>query len=111
MAVRAAAAAESWGIKMKCDNCMKYYDCMDGSGLTWPCGAYVPIAQRPGLRRYQEMLLEDAKERFPGAVSVEILINAQEVTIKPTYAGELNGISMQTIDGSWCSKRALDDET
>lgn len=27
---------------MKCENCAKYEDCKSGSGLTWPCGAYVP---------------------------------------------------------------------
>lgn len=27
---------------MKCENCTKYDDCRTGSGLTWPCGAYVP---------------------------------------------------------------------
>lgn len=96
---------------MKCESCQKYCDCKDGSGLTWPCGAYVPTAGKPSLCRYQEMLLQDAKERFPGAVSVEILITAQEVTIKPTYSGELNGVSMQTIDGGWCTKRILPDET
>lgn len=26
----------------KCENCKKYDDCRDGSGLTWPCGAYRP---------------------------------------------------------------------
>lgn len=26
----------------KCENCTKYDDCRTGSGLTWPCGAYVP---------------------------------------------------------------------
>ena len=26
----------------KCLNCKKYEDCKTGSGLTWPCGAYVP---------------------------------------------------------------------
>ena len=25
----------------KCLNCKKYEDCVTGSGLTWPCGAYV----------------------------------------------------------------------
>jgi hypothetical protein len=25
-----------------CMNCKKYDDCKDGSGLTWPCGAYRP---------------------------------------------------------------------
>ena len=23
-----------------CEGCKKYADCKDGSGLTWPCGAY-----------------------------------------------------------------------
>lgn len=27
---------------MKCKKCTKYEDCRDGSGLAWPCGAYVP---------------------------------------------------------------------
>ena len=26
----------------KCEGCQKYADCSSGSGLTWPCGAYVP---------------------------------------------------------------------
>lgn len=26
----------------KCESCQKYADCSSGSGLTWPCGAYVP---------------------------------------------------------------------
>ena len=25
---------------MKCESCTKYDDCRNGSGLTWPCGAY-----------------------------------------------------------------------
>jgi hypothetical protein len=29
----------------KCENCQKYADCSTGSGLVWPCSAYVP---RPG---------------------------------------------------------------
>jgi hypothetical protein len=28
---------------MFCENCKKYVDCKDGSGLTWPCGAYRPV--------------------------------------------------------------------
>ena len=31
---------------MKCENCAKYEDCKSGSGLTWPCGAYVPKRER-----------------------------------------------------------------
>lgn len=26
----------------KCEGCKKYDDCADGSGFTWPCGAYAP---------------------------------------------------------------------
>jgi hypothetical protein len=26
----------------KCENCKKYDDCRNGSGLVWPCGAYRP---------------------------------------------------------------------
>lgn len=26
---------------MKCETCKKYDDCSTGSGLIWPCGAYV----------------------------------------------------------------------
>lgn len=29
----------------KCERCKKYADCASGSGLTWPCGAYVPKEQ------------------------------------------------------------------
>lgn len=27
---------------MNCEKWEKYEDCKNGSGLTWPCGAYVP---------------------------------------------------------------------
>lgn len=27
---------------MKCRDCTKYEGCSNGSGLTWPCGAYTP---------------------------------------------------------------------
>ena len=26
----------------KCENCKKYDDCRNGSGLVWPCGTYRP---------------------------------------------------------------------
>lgn len=28
---------------MNCEKCQKYEDCKTGSGLTWPCGAYISI--------------------------------------------------------------------
>lgn len=38
------------GERMKCQNCEKYEDCSTGSGLTWPCGAYVPVGMTNGDR-------------------------------------------------------------
>lgn len=40
----------------KCGGCTKYADCASGSGLTWPCGAYVPRTQAPAqIHTYPEM--------------------------------------------------------
>ena len=40
----------------KCEGCTKYADCASGSGLTWPCGAYVPKAQAPAkIHTYPQM--------------------------------------------------------
>ncbi len=40
----------------KCEGCTKYADCASGSGLTWPCGAYVPRAQAPAqIHTYPQM--------------------------------------------------------
>lgn len=35
-------------IKTKCTSCRKYLDCSTGSGITWPCGAYVPVSMTNG---------------------------------------------------------------
>lgn len=35
---------------VKCKNCTKYEDCKSGSGMTWPCGAYVPKHEPNCLR-------------------------------------------------------------
>ena len=42
----------------KCKTCKKYDDCRSGSGLTWPCGAYVP-AQTTNADRIRAMTDED----------------------------------------------------
>ncbi len=43
-------------LKTKCTSCRKYLDCSTGSGLTWPCGAYVPVGMTNGdrIRRMTE---------------------------------------------------------
>ena len=42
----------------KCKTCKKYDDCRSGSGLTWPCGAYVP-AQTTNADRIRAMSDEE----------------------------------------------------
>ena len=34
----------------ECENCKKYEDCAAESGLTWPCGAFVPKTVSNGQR-------------------------------------------------------------
>lgn len=60
---------------MKCENCTKYEDCKSGSGLTWPCGAYVPKEKNAG---YQE-LIDDLKRMLPEKVLYGDLIGAEGV--------------------------------
>ena len=45
----------------KCKTCKKYDDCRSGSGLTWPCGAYVP-AQTTNADRIRSMTDEELAE-------------------------------------------------
>lgn len=42
----------------KCKTCKKYDACRSGSGLTWPCGAYVP-AQTTNADRIRAMSDEE----------------------------------------------------
>lgn len=60
---------------VKCKNCTKYEDCKSGSGMTWPCGAYVPKEKNAG---YQE-LIDDLKRMLPEKVLYGDLIGAEGV--------------------------------
>lgn len=42
----------------KCENCKKHEDCRDGSGLTWPCGAYRPVVIT-NMEHFQSMNLRE----------------------------------------------------
>ena len=46
---------------MMCERCKKYQDCKDGSGLTWPCGAYRPeiVTNADDLRSMSDEELAD----------------------------------------------------
>lgn len=48
----------------KCENCKKYDDCRDGSGLTWPCGAYRPIIGKLLPEEVQELAQAKAEGRL-----------------------------------------------
>lgn len=62
------------------------------------------------MDEYFAELLRDAQKRFPGAVCVDIRITGHEVTVTPEYRGELDGYTMQTVGGQWCSIRKTEDE-
>ncbi len=57
------------------------------------------------MNEYIKGLREDALFMFPGAVSVEIFISNEEVSVTPCYSGERFGTTMKTIEGDWCTKR------
>ena len=48
----------------KCTNCTKYDDCRTGSGLVWPCGAYVPKNPMTNADRIRAMSDEELAEAF-----------------------------------------------
>lgn len=55
---------------------------------------------------YIARLRHDALKMFPGATSVEIFINEEEVSVTPSYRGQLGPFkSVRTIDGAWRSKQ------
>lgn len=58
------------------------------------------------MNDYIARLRADAIEMFPGATSVEIFINEEEVSVVPSYHGQLGPFkNMRAIDGTWCSKQ------
>lgn len=61
---------------MKCENCTKYDGCWTGSGLTWPCGAYVPktITNADRIREMSdEELLAFMKKLITNACMCKIM--------------------------------------
>ena len=60
------------------------------------------------MNDYIALLRSDALKMFPGATGITIFINEEEVSVTPTYRGQLHGKSMKTIDGEWCTKRTVD---
>lgn len=58
------------------------------------------------MNDYIALLRSDALKMFPGATSVSIFINSDEVSVTPSYHGQLcDERSMRTIGGEWCTKR------
>ncbi len=69
---------------MKCENCTKYDDCQTGSGLTWPCGAYVPktITNADRIREMDEkeisVLLSAVKFRRECFIKIPDFLSIQD---------------------------------
>ncbi len=69
---------------MKCENCTKYDDCRIGSGLTWPCGAYVPktITNADRIREMDEkeisVLLSAVKFRRECFIKIPDFLSIQD---------------------------------
>ena len=54
---------------MKCQTCEKYIDCFTGSGLTWPCGAYVSMAHPSNGDRIRSMNDKELAEWIIAGIS------------------------------------------
>ena len=69
---------------MKCENCTKYDGCRTGSGLTWPCGAYVPktITNADRIREMDEkeisVLLSAVKFRRECFIKIPDFLSIQD---------------------------------
>lgn len=66
----------------KCEGCRKYADCSTGSGLTWPCGAFVPMAKAPEtIHTYPEMneTIKDLLRRSQEPMNLYILARIEEL--------------------------------
>lgn len=48
----------------KCAECKKYDDCRTGSGLVWPCGAFVPKKPMTNADRISAMTDEELAVMF-----------------------------------------------
>ncbi len=85
---------------MKCENCTKYDDCRTGSGLTWPCGAYVPktITNADRIRAMDDNELADFIDRCEAAG-----YNDSSVAL------DKNNNLMDTLD--WLQQSAEEEQT
>ena len=75
---------------MKCTSCRKYLDCSTGSGLTWPCGAYVPVSMTNGDRiramtdEELSVFLADVENK---GITLEFIVSAWKEWLKEPYEG------------------------
>lgn len=83
---------------MKCTSCRKYLDCSTGSGLTWPCGAYVPVSMTNG-DRIRRMTDEELAINIPCPYYTDVdhcnlpatsCLNCRLKWLKQPYGGDDN---------------------
>ena len=93
---------------MNCENCKKYEDCKNGSGLTWPCGAYAPKTTTNGdsiramsdveLAEYiQNVQLDTARAIKEQAGLTEKLAFAQTLPELVKWLGRPAGIEADNV--------------
>lgn len=71
-----------------CEKCEKYEDCRNGSGLTWPCGAYIEanktknetIRGKAGIGEIMAQLAEEATELAHAALKYRRAITGTSPT-------------------------------
>jgi len=87
-----------------CEKCQKYDDCRTGSGLTWPCGAFVEkpdegnafIREKVGIGEILAQLAEEAVELAHAALKYRRAItgtNPTPVTAEETLENLLEEIA------------------
>ena len=77
-------------LKTNCTSCRKYLDCSTGSGLTWPCGAYVPVGMTNGDRIRR--MTDEELSVFPAdvennGITLDFIVSAWKVWLKEPCDG------------------------
>ena len=90
----------------KCKTCKKYDDCRSGSGLTWPCGAYVP-AQTTNADRIRAMTDEElVKLHYSG--SAHCIADDPTVCDRHDFIGNLTPCEQCYL--KWLQQPAEEDD-
>ena len=96
----------------KCEGCTKYADCASGSGLTWPCGAYVPKAQAPAkIHTYPQMneTVKDLMRRSEEPMHLYIAARLEELENQLAAAVQGQALALTAMEERIASISAIAD--